>query len=247
MRFDPEGHIVITPRQFLEAFRHDPERLVLNALLPGTPWSFPTHDNYCEFRNYISHRLNVHAQSLVVRGSTKLGFSIRPTNEKAWMALGPVSDIDIAIVDPDYFTRIDNEVRQWERGLGRGLTRVTVSKLQSIRRTRGFSYLRFFDLPETPALIEYGKCFAEAPVEACCGAPRPISAFFYRDWWSVASRWKFDIRCLATAVDENRVAAPPDEPRAYSADADIQDDVNAPIGAAQQHHENPAPPAEEGP
>ncbi len=38
------------------------------------------------------------------------------------------------------------------------------------------------------------------PLEACCGLPRPIDAFIFRDWWSLYSRWEFDLRDLRKAL-----------------------------------------------
>lgn len=34
------------------------------------------------------------------------------------------------------------------------------------------------------------------PIEQCCVCPRKLTAFIYRDWWSVHGRCEYDLRDL---------------------------------------------------
>jgi hypothetical protein len=101
MQFDAEGHVVVTPREWQQRLE-DSASLTRDLWLVGTPWAFPTYAKFCEFVNFLADRLGVHANNIAIRGSTKVGFSISPRAEKVWMAMRPDSDLDLAIVDPDY-------------------------------------------------------------------------------------------------------------------------------------------------
>jgi hypothetical protein len=115
MTFDQEGHVVVTPAELESKLRGDMDRLICEVLLPRTPAAFATYHEYCRFREMLAEQLSVHPSSIIFRGSTKIGFSLTPRAEKAWVAMGPDSDIDLAIVDPDHYHFLDAEVRRWER------------------------------------------------------------------------------------------------------------------------------------
>ncbi|MBI1916469.1 MAG: hypothetical protein HYS12_17305 [Planctomycetes bacterium] len=102
MHFDHEGHVVVTPREW-QAGLANPGWLTRDVWLVGTPWAFPTYAAYREFRAFLADRLGVHPNNIAVRGSTKIGFSISPKADKVWLAMRPESDLDLAIVDPDYY------------------------------------------------------------------------------------------------------------------------------------------------
>ena len=114
MKFDPEGHLSVTPQQLFRLAGDDPRKLIDHYLTQGTPAVFPRYDLYCDFLREISNRLEVHPRNLVLRGSSKLGFSITPKAGKLWMEVGETSDLDLAIVDAAYYERIDSEVIRWE-------------------------------------------------------------------------------------------------------------------------------------
>src|SRR5438105_15891813 len=122
MHFDNEGHAVVTPREWQEALV-DPRRLTSDIWLVGTPWAFPTYGGFREFLAFLSDRLGVHPNNIAIRGSTKIGFSISCRADKVWVAMRPDSDLDLAIVDPDYYHFLDREIRGYERRLGGRLYR----------------------------------------------------------------------------------------------------------------------------
>jgi hypothetical protein len=68
------------------------------------------------------------------------------------------------------------------------------------QKQRGFYTYRYFDLPPIGCVSEHTAQLKALPVEACCGLPRPIDAFIFRDWWSLYSRWEFDLRDLGRAL-----------------------------------------------
>ena len=96
--FDAEGHILLTRIQFLERARTQPRRLVNNLLLAGTPRAFERYDEFCAFLEDVAIRLHVHPRSIAVCGSTQLGFSYKPQQDKVWLDMRPTSDIDLAVV-----------------------------------------------------------------------------------------------------------------------------------------------------
>jgi hypothetical protein len=224
MHFDEEGHLLVAPNE-VEAMigLADRGRLVNNVLLPGTPAAIPTHEQHCRLLHHFANNLGIHPNSLVFRGSTKLGFSIAPKLEKVWMEFGPLSDLDLAIVDATFFQLVDYEVGRWEWNAdNRG------SMFRNDRRRREYNFrifhkgkfdcFRFFDLPKIPILGRLYECLSEAPVEACCGAKRSISAFVFRDWWGVWKRYDYDLSRLSNGLrlTENPLPHGEDVPRPYA-------------------------------
>jgi hypothetical protein len=204
MRFDEEGHVIVTPKEIHDGAIADPGGLINQVLLPGTPLAFPTHRQHCDLLNFLADRLGVHPRNLLFKGSTKIGFSIAPRAEKVWMRYGPASDLDLAVIDQDYFRLVDGQVRMWERkGENRNRMfqdRKLLKAYQGRNHHRGtFDCLRFFDLPEIPCMMELYSHLSEAPVENCCEYRRGITAFIFRDWWAVYHRYDFDLYKLRTS------------------------------------------------
>jgi hypothetical protein len=200
VHFDAEGHVVVTPHEWQEGLT-DPGRLTRDVWLAGTPWAFPTYAGYREFLSFLAERLSVHPNNIAVRGGTKVGFSIAPKPDKVWAAMRPDSDLDLAIVDPDYYHFFDREIRGYERRLGGRLFRGAEGvKAVGRRESRKFYVYRYQDLPDIGCVREHKTVLAEAPVEGCCGGPRPLTAFIYRDWWSVHGRCEYDLRDLRRAL-----------------------------------------------
>jgi hypothetical protein len=195
MTFDPEGHVIITPAEFQGRLDGAMGRLVNDILLVGTPAIFPTFAGYRDFLEQVADDLAVHSSSIVLRGSAKLGFSLTPRADKVWMEVSPESDVDLAVVDPDHFHFLDAEVRRWERTTStfRGKDYARGIRL---REDRAFYCYRHLDLPATDMVQRYDLAMNRASSEGphCCG--RTVSAFFYRDWWSVSSRCEYDLRQL---------------------------------------------------
>jgi hypothetical protein len=220
MRFDAEGHVVVTPREWQERLA-DSGRLTSDVWLAGTPWAFPNYVGCREFLAFLADRLGVHANNIVVRGSTKIGFSIAPRPDKVWIAMRPDSDLDLAIVDPDYYHFFDREIRGYERRFGERLfSGVPRVKAVGRRESRKFYTYRYQDLPAIGCVTDHKAILTEAPVVACCGCHRPVTAFIYRDWWSVHERCEYDLRDLRRALaapgfppagDAPRLMAPPSD------------------------------------
>jgi hypothetical protein len=65
-------------------------------------------DSYFNLKERIADHFNIHPPQVVMVGSGKLGFSI--ANPKRYRSFGETSDLDIAIVAPNLFDRIWEEV-----------------------------------------------------------------------------------------------------------------------------------------
>jgi hypothetical protein len=213
MHFDAEGHVVVTPREW-QAGLADPGRLTRDTWLVGTPWAFPTSKAFRDFVAFLSDRLGVHPNNLVVRGSTKIGFSISCKADKVWVVMRPDSDLDLAIVDPDYYHYFDREIRSHERKLGGRLFRgKELKKAVGRRESRKFYTYRYQDMPDIGCVQDHKGHLSEAPVEQCSGCPRLLTAFIYRDWWSVQARCEYDLRDLQRALATPGFPAGEENPR----------------------------------
>lgn len=224
--FDEQGHIVITPKEVHRLALDDPQRLIHEMLIPGTPLAFDTHESYCHFLQHFGDTLNVHPRNILLKGSTKIGFSIAPRPNKVWRRFGDGSDLDLAIVDQHYFDRIDEEVRAWERTPANRQRLFCDERVRkegiNRRRTRGsYHCLRYFDLPPVETVAHHNSCLERAPVELCCGLPRTLTAFIFRDWWGIADRYLSDIEELARKLGNPALKMPVGEdaplPRADAA------------------------------
>ncbi len=211
MEFDFEGHLLITPREFCERLGNA-NRLINDVLIPGTPLAFETFDSYREFLHECATSFGIHPNNFQIRGSTKLGFSIAPDADSAWREMRPDSDLDLAIVDADYYHYLDCEIRKYERDPNnRAYLGAQFTKSIARRDQRRFYTYRYFDLPPIACVAEQNQRLRDLPVGRCCGCDRPIDAFVYRDWWSLHSRWEFDLRELNKAI-RNGLALGGDRP-----------------------------------
>lgn len=214
MQFDSEGHVCISPREW-QALLADPLRLVRDFWLVGTPWAFQTHDAYQKFRAFLADRLSVHPNNFVVRGSTKIGFSVSPDADKLWVKMRPDSDLDLAIIDTDYFHFFDREIRGHERRLGSAAFHGFEARKKARRdKYRRFYTYRYGDLPDIGCVEDHNHHLSEAPLQECCGQ-RPLSAFIYRDWWAVQSRCEYDLFELVREIRNQRLPDGGHEPRPY--------------------------------
>src|SRR6516165_12189716 len=100
MKFDDQGHLLLTPKELHQQAVARPQRLINDFLLAGTPSAFADYARYCDFLDAIAERTGVHTRNLFVRGSCQIGFSIAP-QRKVWTAMSDQSDLDLAIVDAD--------------------------------------------------------------------------------------------------------------------------------------------------
>lgn len=222
MHFDDEGHIIVSPREIQAGAIADRARLINSVLIPGTPRAIPTHGQHHDLLGHISGTLGIHPSNLFFKGSTKIGFSIAPRPAKIWMEFGPTSDLDLAIVDPFFFQMVDSEVRQWEwRAANRGRIfqdRRLLKEYTCRNYHKGkFDCFRFFDLPAIDCMRKIDDCLRTAPVQACCGVDRSLTAFIFRDWWGVSKKYEFDLYCVERGLRDGREPLPAglDEPRPY--------------------------------
>ena len=111
---------------------------------------FPTYDAYYQFLREISCRLDVHPRNLILRGSSKLGFSIAPVVGKVWVEVREDSDLDLAIVDMAYYERIDQEVIRWEeRNRAHRMEGPASEGFAGRQQDRSFNCCRIKDLRRT--------------------------------------------------------------------------------------------------
>jgi hypothetical protein len=216
MHFDAEGHIEITPPEVHALARSERRQLIHSVLIPGTPAAIPTHLHHIELLEYFANTMGIHPQCLFFKGSTKLAFSIAPRPEKVWMKYGPESDLDLAIVDSHFFETVAHEVGQWERDpINRSNLfrnhRLIEAKKNRAYHSGNYKCYRFFDLPDIECMRKLGDCMRQAPVAGCCGVPRTMEAFVFKDWWGVEDRFDHDLHCLCSGVERGVLAAPPPE------------------------------------
>jgi len=211
MKFDPEGHLEITPEQLFRLANDDPRRLTDHYLIYGTPAVFPTYDSYYDFLREISNRFEVHPRNLILRGSCKLGFSIAPKVAKLWLEVGERSDLDLAIVDAAYYERINNEVIRWEERTRADRIKSRASKEFAARQQdRFFNCCRIKDLPEHLFPHHFDAVRDTALMEHC-GRSRDLNAFIFRDWWALRARFDLDLRELREGAPK-KLPAPPAKP-----------------------------------
>ena len=201
MTFDGEGHIAVSPQEIERAVRSgELRKLVDHTLLPGTPVAFVTYAEFCSFVAVVADGLSVHPSSIVFRGSTKIGFSIAPKPEKLWHRPRPDSDIDLVIVDPDYYHLLDAEVRRWERKTGPRFRGKDYRRSFKLREGRGFYCYRYMDVPNIALVQQYEQVVATASGAPPDGCGRPVRAFFFRDFWALQTRYEYDLRELARGL-----------------------------------------------
>ncbi len=201
MYFDNQGHIIVSPREIHELAMSDPKTLINSILLQGTPMAIQSHKKHYELLHYFAAKFNLHPNCLFFKGSTKIGFSIAPDSRKLWMEYGPESDLDLAIVDPILFERVDDQIGHWEREpKNRGELfknhRLLKSHRNRIYQKGKYGCFRFFDLPDIDCMKELSECLNKAPILECCEVDRPISAFIFKNWWGVYERYDYDLHCL---------------------------------------------------
>jgi hypothetical protein len=210
MRFDDQGHIIWTsPRELYQMVVDNPRRLLTGYLMAGTPKAFPDCASYCDFLEAIWERTSVHPRNLYLRGSCHIGFSIAPRNEKVWIAMTDQSDLDLVIVDADYFHRFEAELRRWEqRNPVKSPTDKGAKAAARREQDRQCNCCRDEPLPST-VCIHHKKTMGRVAALAHCGRVRGLNAFLYPDWHSAQERYEFDLRKLRQGVEEGWLTPPP--------------------------------------
>lgn len=220
MTISPEGHVVVSPKDVYEMAVESPASLVDRYLIPGTPKCFGLRNTYYEFLEHIASHLAIHPRNIILKGSTKIGFSISPRPEKLWMSFGEGSDLDIAVIDSAYYDRLDNEVRHWERlNTAAIMQNVILNKTMRNRVGQRKNYCcRYFDMPDVLTRSSMVSCFETVEAENCSGCKRNLDAFVFKDWWSLRSRYEDDIKDLVDGVKSGKLPTPPEVPVPYIPD-----------------------------
>ena len=211
MDFDAEGHIRVTPHEVEDELIHAPF-LINNVLVPGTPHIFRTLRGFSEFCDWLSDQLHIHPRNLVIRGSTKLGFSLHP--DKLWVSVSPESDIDVAIVDTDYYHVIDRDVRHMESRsrTGNHVPGDSERRAANRQRFRASYCYRYFDLPDIPVVRQQQAALKAIPVQLV-DRPRIVNAFVFRDWWCLFDKYSEELRQLRDGLREETLPHGPQQPR----------------------------------
>jgi hypothetical protein len=92
----------------------DPEEVVRRHITYGSVFAL-TDELHFALKTEVSRQFGVHPSEVVVVGSAKLGFSLKP--RELFRSFWEQSDIDIAIVSPALFDELWEEVFDYE---GRG-------------------------------------------------------------------------------------------------------------------------------
>lgn len=217
--FDPQGHKSVTATQFFASATADVRTAVKDLCLSGTPSAFSTFTAYRAFLDAVSTALGIHPRAIVVRGSAHLGFSTSPKPHKIWKAFrrvaGPgeeISDIDIAIVDLPYFDQMNREILNWEERQGGEPLPNSPRFRRWLRRADYRHYNLCADddsLPPNTCMRHVNAIGAIDTAPFCAGIRHGLSAFVFRDWWSLQNRCEYDLRTILRLVQAQAISAPP--------------------------------------
>jgi hypothetical protein len=182
--------------------------------------AFPLYDGYHQFLEHFADRCGIHPNTMFLKGSTKIGFTIKPKPDRVWMKYGDASDLDLTIVDSRLFETIESEVGIWERDDSNRRNMFKNPRLRNDQRNRAnnkgwFRCFRFFDLPPLSCMHKLDEAMKSAPVKACCQIDRPRKAFVFRDWWGVYERYEYDLHQLTKGIQSGSLMHAPAEPRQY--------------------------------
>ena len=215
MKIGPRGEFEITPAELFAEAKNNPVRLINDVLIRGTPFVFPTYRNYCDFLSAAGDALHVHPATLFVRGSSKIGFSISPRiprppkTIRVWNRLSEKSDIDLAIVDADLYYRIDGELQRWEQdNKATDFQGEAYEDYLERRQDRCFYYCREYRLPQVVG-VAFRDAIQSIATEKFCDCKRTLSAFIFRDWFSLRRRYEYDLRQLCERVATGKLPPPP--------------------------------------
>jgi hypothetical protein len=183
---DPRAASDPTHLQRVEAFKADLKldssiNVIQKHITTGDPAIIPS-DVYFELRRRISQRFTLHPSEVVLVGSCRLGFTLKPKGRRKerYRPARPTSDVDLAIVSPGQFDSYWDRVfflvrknRDWSLSHGRQFTRdlfngwITPSQLPN--------------LPQFADAIAWTEYFAELIRLRICGL-REVKPRLYRSW-----------------------------------------------------------------
>jgi hypothetical protein len=172
--------------QRVESFKSDLQsNVVLDVIQKHITTGDPAiiaGDIYFELRRRVAQKFALHPSEIVLVGSCRLGFSLKPKGKtpERYKPARPTSDIDLAIVSPgrfdSYWDRVFYLVRKnrdWSLSHGAKFTRdlfngwITPSQLPN--------------LPQFADAISWTEYFAELTRVRLCGM-REVKPRLYRSW-----------------------------------------------------------------
>jgi hypothetical protein len=211
--FDDQGHLLWTPSEVYQLAIESPSYLINDLLMSATPAAFPTRRSHFDFLEAVRERTGVHPRNLFLRGSCQVGFSIAP-KAKVWTLMSDESDLDLAIVDAEYFSRINHDVQRWAddnraETLQEGVFHFDYVGWEQDRRR--YNCCRAGDLPLS-VCVHHQQTMEAIADRRDCGRHRELNAFIYRDWWSVFRRYEWDLIDLVRRIRRRELTAPADEP-----------------------------------
>lgn len=211
-KFDEQGHVIWTPKELYQMVLESPRRLVNDYLMGcGTPSAFNEYSLYCDFIHAVAERTGIHPRNFYLRGSCQIGFSIAP-RDKVWTAMSDVSDLDLVIVDRNYFKRFDEEVRRWEsRNPAQFLQGKASEAYFNRQRDRQFYCCRDDGVPSVVCVHHRDTMAAVAQMKHC-GCMRRLSAFIYPDWHAARQRYEYDLRLLREGITGGKLTPPEETP-----------------------------------
>jgi hypothetical protein len=118
------------------------------------------------------------------------------------MAMDEKSDLDLAIIDAAYYERIDQEVMRWEertradQGWGPSAT-----YFEGRQRDRFYNCCRVDDLPGH-LCAHHVEAMDDVAKMNHCGRYRILKAFIFRDWYSLRSRYLFDLKQMRERIPQ---------------------------------------------
>jgi hypothetical protein len=157
---------------------NDLQDVIRQHITTGNPVAIEA-DAYYQLRRTIARRFAVHPSAVILVGSCRTGFSLKP--EKRYLPVAPDSDVDIAMVSPQQFDTYWDKVFDLARK-DRGWARGRVGKRFASDLFSGWITPRH--LPTLPRFSEgraWAEFFDELTTRRTCGI-REIKARLYRSW-----------------------------------------------------------------
>lgn len=134
-------------------------------------------DKYFDLRSDISDHFLIHPSEVLMVGSGKLGFSIKPS--KRYIPFGEESDIDMAIVSPDLFDRV------WKQSLEYSLSGALWGRESSdiFKKYLFRGWIRPDKLPVTPEFKETQDWWEYFNLLTNLHGIAKITGGLYRSWY----------------------------------------------------------------
>ena len=209
MLFDHEGHILLPPHRLEQMAAGDQFLLINFFLMRGTPVAFTTYLDYAGFLDDVSSRIGVHPNNLFLRGSCHLGYSFAP-KPGVWRLMDQVkvSDLDLVIVDVDYFEKLNEELVRHDADNEAYYIQHDTKRYRSRLQDRRFNLCRDDNMPANTCL-HHRDTMQRVPTTKYCGKKRALSAFVFRTWMDARSRYQFDLDDLISGIASGELVSAP--------------------------------------